>query len=220
MIKSIIFDIDGTLADTSEDIIDALNFSLKKFGVKKKINLTEFRKVANKGSSYMINELLGKNSYEINKEINDFFLTYYKKNICRKSKLKKHVLDFLKHCRKKKIKLLISTNKLEKNAKLLLIKLKIFNFFNFVAGSDTFKFKKPSMFHFKYLKKKCNFKKKETLLIGDTEVDSKAAKNFNIRFVLIKNGYTTLNANQISSDFCISDYRDLRSILDKQSINS
>ena len=31
MIRNIIFDIDGTLADTSDDIIDALNFSLKKF---------------------------------------------------------------------------------------------------------------------------------------------------------------------------------------------
>ncbi len=220
MIKNIIFDIDGTLADTSEDIIDALNFSLKKFGLKKKINLREFKKVANKGSYHMIKKFLVKSSYKKNKEINDFFLTYYKKNICRKSKLKNHVFDFLRHCRKKKIKLLISTNKLEKNAKLLLMKLKILNFFNFVAGSDTFKFKKPNMFHFKYLKKKCNFKKKETLLIGDTEVDSKAAKNFKIRFVLIKNGYTSLKSNQISSDFCISDYRDLRSILDEQSINS
>ena len=46
MIKNIIFDIDGTLADnTSEDIIDALNFSLKKFGLKKKLILREFKKV-------------------------------------------------------------------------------------------------------------------------------------------------------------------------------
>ena len=34
MIKNIIFDIDGTLADTSEDIIDALNFSLRNLDLK------------------------------------------------------------------------------------------------------------------------------------------------------------------------------------------
>ena len=172
MIRNIIFDIDGTLADTSDDIIDAFNFSLKKFGFKKKINLTGFKKVANKGSLYMIRQLL------------------------------------------------VSTNKLEENAKLLLMKLKVLKFFNFVAGSDTYKFKKPSVFHFQYLKKKYNLKKKETILIGDTEVDSKAAKNFNIRFVLIKNGYTTLKPCQINSDFCVSDYRNLRSILDIKSNNN
>ena len=118
MIKNIIFDIDGTLADTSDDIIDALNFSLKKFGFKKKINLTGFKKVANKGSLYMIKEVLGEGSKK-NEEINDFFLRYYRSNICRKSKLKTHVLDFLKFCKKKNIQLLVSTNKLEENAKLL-----------------------------------------------------------------------------------------------------
>ena len=167
----------------------------------------------------MIREVLGEGSKK-NKEINDFFLRYYRSNICRKSKLKTHVLDFLKFCKKKNIQLLVSTNKLEENAKLLLMKLKILKFFNFVAGSDTYKFKKPNVFHFQYLKKKYNFKKKETILIGDTEVDSKAAKNFNIRFVLIKNGYTTLKPSQINSDFCVSDYRDLRSILDIKSNNN
>ena len=35
MIKNIIFDLDGTLANTSKDIIDSLNYSLKKIGFKK-----------------------------------------------------------------------------------------------------------------------------------------------------------------------------------------
>ena len=100
MIRNIIFNIDGTLADTSDDIIDALNFFLKKFGFKKKINLTGFKKVANKGSLYMIQEILGE-SCKKSKEINDFFLRYYQNIICRKSKLKTHVLDFLKFCKKK-----------------------------------------------------------------------------------------------------------------------
>ena len=39
MIKNIIFDLDGTLANTSEDIIDSLNFALKRIGFSKKINL-------------------------------------------------------------------------------------------------------------------------------------------------------------------------------------
>ncbi len=212
MIKNIIFDIDGTLAETSEDIIGSLNTSLKIFGFKKKINFTKFKKVANKGSIHMIKEVLGKNNKK-EKEINNFFLKYYETNICNKSKLKSNVLDFLKFCKKKKIKLFISTNKLEKNAKLLLKKLKILHFFDFVAGSDTFNYKKPNILHLKNLNKSCNFKKNETIFIGDTEVDSKAAENYNIKFVLIKNGYTTLRTKQINYNFCVSNFDELRSIL-------
>ena len=101
MIKNIIFDIDGTLVETSEDIIDSLNASLMNFGFKKKINFTKFKKVANKGSIHMIKEVLGKNNKK-EKEINNFFLKYYETNICNKSKLKRNVLDFLKFCKKKK----------------------------------------------------------------------------------------------------------------------
>lgn len=216
MIKNIIFDIDGTLADTSDDIIDSLNVSLMKFGFKKKINFSKFKKVANKGSIHMIKEVLGKNNKK-EKEINNFFLKYYEANICNKSKLKSNVLDFLKFCKKKKIKLFISTNKLEKNAKLLLTKLKILSFFDFVAGSDTFKYKKPNSLHLKYLNKLCNFKKKETIFIGDTEIDSRAAENYNIKFVLIKNGYTTLRTRKINYNFCISNYDELRTILEEKS---
>jgi len=216
MIKNIIFDIDGTLADTSDDIIDSLNASLMKFGFKKKINFPKFKKVANKGSIHMIKEVLGKNNKK-EEEINNFFLKNYEINICNKSKLKSDVLDFLKFCKKKKIKLFISTNKSEKNAKLLLMKLKILNFFDFVAGSDTFKYKKPNILHLKYLNKSCNFKKKETIFIGDTEVDSRVAENYNIKFVLIKNGYTILKTKEINYNFCISNYDELRTILEEKS---
>jgi len=60
MIKNIIFDIDGTLADTSADIISSFNYSLKKNGFKKKINFQNFKKIANKGSLYLIQKVIGK----------------------------------------------------------------------------------------------------------------------------------------------------------------
>lgn len=83
MIKNIIFDIDGTLANTSDDIIDSLNVSLMKFGFKKKINLPKFKKIANKGSIHMIKEVLGKNNKTKEEEINNFFLKNYEINILK-----------------------------------------------------------------------------------------------------------------------------------------
>lgn len=219
MIKNIIFDIDGTLANTSSDIINSFNYALKKNGLKKKINFKEFKKVANNGSLSLIQKITRKKNINT-KKINDDFLKHYQNNICIKSKLKKNVKPFLRFCKKKKIKLFISTNKLEHNAKLLLKKLKINNYFLFVAGSDTFKYKKPNFLHLHQMKRKFSFLKKETIFVGDTEIDSLLAKNFKIKFVLFKNGYTNVNPKKIKFDISISNYSKLETYIDNFLQNS
>lgn len=213
MIKNIIFDIDGTLADTSADIISSFNYSLKKNGFKKKINFQNFKKIANKGSLYLIQKVIGKKNIH-SKKINNDFLKHYENNICIKSKLRKNLKIFLEYCKKNNIKLFISTNKLEKIAKLLLKKLKINNYFLFIAGSDTFKYKKPNYLHLQQLKKKFCFLKKETIFIGDTEIDSLLARNFKIKFILFKNGYTTVNPKKLDYEIAISDYDKLQSYVE------
>ena len=213
MIKNIIFDIDGTLADTSADIINSFNHSLKKNGLKKKINFQYFKKIANKGSLYLIQKVVGKKNIHL-KKINNDFLKHYENNICIKSKLRKNLKIFLDYCKKNNIKLFISTNKLEKNAKLLLKKLKINNYFLFIAGSDTFKYKKPNYLHLQQLKKKFCFLKKETIFIGDTEIDSLLAKNFKIKFILFRNGYTNVNPKKLDYEIAISDYDKLQSYVE------
>ena len=215
MLKNIIFDLDGTLADTSSDIISSVNYSLKKKKIKKKINFNFFKKVANNGSVDMFIKLLPKKNNKFIIEINNIFINHYQNNICIKSKLKKNLIFFLKLCKKKKIKLFISKNKKRKIAKLLIKKLKINNYFNFIAGSDTFRHRKPSPLHLVALSKKFNLNKREILYIGDTEIDSLMARKFKIHFVLIKNGYTTLSYNRISHDILTSDYKQLYKDLKK-----
>jgi len=212
MIKNIIFDLDGTLADTYKDIIVSLNYSLKKWGITKRVNYLIFKEIANKGSLYMVRAISKKNN-SMCKKINDDFLHHYQHNICNKSSLKKNILNFLKYCKKNNLKLFVSTNKNEKNAILILEKLKILKYFDFIAGSDTFKYKKPSSLHLKALQKKFFFKKKETIFIGDSEVDSKSAINFKIKFILLRNGYTRMKSSEIKSHYNISNYSNISRIL-------
>ena len=213
MIKNIIFDLDGTLANTSTDIINSFNYSLKKNGSKKKLNFKKFKKIANKGSLYLIQQVVKKKSI-YTKKINNDFLKHYKNNICIKSKLKKGVIPFLKFCKKKKIRLYVSTNKLEQNAKLLLKKLKINNYFSYIAGSDTFRYKKPNFLHLQELMKKFGFLKNQTIFVGDTEIDSFLAKNFKIKFILLKNGYTNIDPKKIRYDMVITNFKKLQSYIE------
>lgn len=211
MIKNIIFDLDGTLANTSTDIIFSLNHALKRANISKKVNFKTFKKIANRGSLFMIQNFLKKNNRSI-KIINNYFLSHYKFNMCRKTQLKKNVLNFIKKCKKKNIQLFVSTNKSKKNAVLILKKLKILKFFKFIAGSDSFKYQKPNPLHLEALRRKFGIKKKQTVFIGDTEIDSALAYSFNIKFVLIKNGYTTLKFSEIKSDITIANYSNLSRI--------
>jgi phosphoglycolate phosphatase len=213
MIKNVIFDIDGTLANTSTDIINSFNYSLKKNGFKKKINFQEFKKAANNGSLSLIKKIIRRKNVYL-KKINNDFLEQYKDNICVKSKLKKGVIPFLRFCKKNKIKCFISTNKLEHNAKLLLKKFKINNYFLFVAGSDTFKYRKPNFLHLEQLRKKFGFLKNETIFIGDTEIDSLLATKFKIKFILFKNGYTNVDPKQMNFDISVSNYSKLQSYIE------
>ena len=131
MLKNIIFDLDGTIVLTAGDIIFSLNYALKNASIKKKIKYKDFKKVASKGSVKMIQNVLKKSSSKSIKKINQLFLQHYQENICVKSRLKKNVSQLLKLCKRKKIKLFISTNKSERNAKLLLKKLNILDYFFF-----------------------------------------------------------------------------------------
>ena len=215
MIKNIIFDIDGTLAETSKDIINSINNSLKKNKLNKFIHIKEFKKVANLGSLEMIKKITNSSNYNLINKLNYYFLENYEKNICNKSKLKKDALNFLKICKKKGIRLFVSTNKSERHAKILLKKLKILKYFTYVAGRDTFPFKKPNPTHLLFMQIKFSLTKKQTIYIGDTEVDSIIAKKFNLKFILFKNGYTSRNYLSIPHDYLISDFRQIGKMINK-----
>ena len=180
--------------------------------VKKKINKKIFINSANQGSRHMIMQIIKAGNKKIN-EINTIFLNHYRNNICIKSKIKKNLKNFLKYSQREKIRLFVSTNKSEKNAKILLTKLKILKYFKFVIGYETFQQQKPNPKHLKCLQKKFSFKKDETLMVGDSEIDFKLAKNFNIRFIFVRNGYTNKSSLKKLSDYHFSNYTKFIKIL-------
>jgi len=213
MLKNIIFDLDGTIVLTAGDIIFSLNYALKNAGIKKKVKYKDFKKVASKGSVKMIQNVLNKSSYKSIKKINHLFLQHYQRNICVKSRLKENVPQLLKLCKGKKIKLFVSTNKSEKNAKLLLKKLDILDYFFFVAGSNTFKFIKPNPIHLKTLYKKFKIDKNQSIMIGDSKIDSECAKKNGTKFILVKNGYTNIHHNKIFSNFKVNTFKEIIQIV-------
>ena len=82
----------------------------------------------------------------------------------------------------------------------------MFNYFEYVAGSDTFNYNKPDPRHLTDVVEIVGGDLKKTIMVGDSEVDEMAATNAKLPFILVADGYTEKTKEQIKHDFLIKDY--------------
>lgn len=209
-----IFDLDGTLIDSKKDIKNSFNFAFKKNKIKI-INDSFFKLNASRGSKYFIKKnLKNKNCERLINTINSDFLKHYKVNCTKTTICKLGVIDFLKEFKKKNF-LIISTNKNEIFSMKICKKLGIYKYFHKIYGSDTLSYKKPSKKYLKEIIKNYNIKKSKILIFGDSEVDYKLSSHYNLKHVLIDNGYTSLKNSQIKHDLLIKNFKNRKELVIK-----
>ena len=218
---TILFDLDGTLADTAPDLLSAHNHVMKKFGYKTK-NIDEIREYLGHGAAVMIGksiwssakkELSKINDQKIKDEMINEFLNFYGKNIVVKSKLINGVYEFLKWAKSNNISMGVCTNKQEHLAIDFLKKIKIYDFFEYVAGRNTFDYCKPDPRHLTSMIEIMNGDIKKSIMIGDSENDAEAAKSAGIPMILLEDGYTEKKIEQIHHDHLIKDYIGIEKII-------
>lgn len=207
--KLIIFDLDGTLVDSQTDILIANNLTLQKFGYKT-ISYNKVKSIIGQGIMGNIIKSLAMQkvnaSNQEKQDMYDYFFSYYKKNVYVKSKPYPGIKNLLKKLQKN-FKLAVCSNKLEKLTKIVLQKSDLKKYFDFVAGGDTFKFKKPHPSVLNNVIKKFKINKKDSLFVGDSEHDYHAAQNSKIDFCLKQGGYTNKKISFFKNAAKIKDYR-------------
>ena len=220
---TILFDLDGTLVNTAPDLMHAHNHVMKKYGYGER-NLEDIKKLAGRGSKVMLAksmhemaELSGKikKTASVVEEMTKEFIDYYSKNIAKESTLKTGVLVFLSWCKNNSISMAVCTNKQEHLSIDLLKKIKIYHFFDYVAGGDTFDNNKPDPKHLTNTIEIIGGNLKKTIMIGDSETDSGAAQGANIPFILIEGGYTEKKVNQIYHNHLVKNFVRLEKIIEK-----
>jgi phosphoglycolate phosphatase len=215
-IYTILFDLDGTLVDTAPDLMDAHNHVMKKFGHKEK-KLSDIKSLAGKGAWVMMQRSFRQEikDEKIKKEMTKEFIDFYSKNIDRGSKPINGVMEFLKWAKDKNISMAVCTNKQERLAVDLLKKLRMYEYFEYVAGSDTFPFNKPDPRHLTDVVEIIQGDLKKTIMVGDSEVDGMSAENAKIPFVLVKDGYTEKSTKEIKHDELIEDFKNFDKVIEK-----
>ena len=220
---TILFDLDGTLVDTAPDLMGAHNYVMKKFGYSSK-SVEDIRNLVGRGASVLIGRSIwgsAKKEFskvtddKIKKEMVKEFIDYYGKNIVKQSKLIGGVKEFLDWAKSNNISMGVCTNKQEHLAVDLLKKIKIYDYFEYVAGGNTFDYCKPDPRHLTNIIEIIGGEIKKSLMFGDSENDADAAKSAGIPMILLEDGYTDKKVNQIHHDFLIKDFVGVDNIVSK-----
>ena len=220
---TVLFDLDGTLVDTAPDLMRAHNHVMQKFGYPTK-STEEIRSLVGKGAGAMIGRSIwgqakkefGKvNDENTKKEMVKEFVKFYGKNIINESTLINGVKEFLKWCKDNNISMAVCTNKQEYLSNDLLKKIGIYDYFEYVAGSDTFDYCKPDPRHLTSVVEILDGDIKKTIMIGDSETDANAAKAAEIPIILLKDGYTEKNIDEIYHNHLINDFIGVEKIISK-----
>ncbi len=180
-IDCLIFDMDGTLLDTVDDLADSVNYALKLSGYKEKTK-DEVRLAVGNGITRLFELLLpeGKNNPDIYDCISKF-KEYYMQ--IKKSKTKPYdgVIQLLEELKKRNYKTGIVSNKFDRGCKLH-SSLFFGDLIDYAQGEDEQNgiIRKPNPAGVFKVMEKLNAKKENCIFIGDSDVDILTAKNAEI----------------------------------------
>ena len=220
---TILFDLDGTLIDTAPDLMNAHNHVMKKYGYETKTT-DDIRQLVGKGTASLIGrsvwgqakkEFSQINDNGIKKEMIKDFIDYYGKNIAVESRLINGVSEFLNWANKNNISMAVCTNKQEHLAVDLLKQIKIYDYFEYVAGSNTFDYCKPDPRHLTNVIEIMQGDIKKSLMIGDSETDAESAKAAGVPFILLEDGYTEKKVSEIYHDYLVKNFINIEQIVSK-----
>ncbi len=192
MIKLVIYDLDGTLIDSSKDISDSVNWALKQLGLGK-LSENVIRSYVGSGVRNLLRGALA----ELGKPENEQFLNKavslykirYADHLLDSTKLYPGVPNVLEYFSNKKQAVI--TNKPKLFSEQILKGFGIDRYFFEIIGGDDYFPKKPSPDSVLELIRKSQIKPDETILIGDSEIDIQTAKNAKIKMIAVTYGFSS-----------------------------
>jgi phosphoglycolate phosphatase len=217
--KTVIFDLDGTLADTSADLLNAANKCFSALGHKTFLNLIDHAHIALRGGRALLKagfdlEEIPYTEEDISKEY-PLFLNIYEENLSVNTSFYPGVRRSLKKLKGAGFNLGICTNKPAYLAEKLMCDMNFRTEFCSLVGSDSIPFKKPHPEHYFESVRRCEGVIEKSLLVGDTITDYDTARAAGVPIVLVDFGPGRHTIEDLNPDAFLSDYNDLFDICNK-----
>ena len=185
--KLVIFDMDGTLVDSSVTIVNAINY------VRSKLNLKPLERelILNKVNDPDLNP--AQFFYEVEaftSQQEKWFSEYYTNNHEKELELYDGIDSLLKELKKRNYQLAISTNAYRGSTLQSLGHLKVLDYFSSIACYDDVGRGKPAPDMLEKNLKDLKLSAKEAIFIGDSERDLLAAKSLKMDYIMVNWGFS------------------------------
>lgn len=207
-----VFDLDGTLADTAPDLVEALNHVLASEGLPM-VDFDTARAFVGHGARVLIERAHAANDIELSEEqtteLTEQFVGYYAQNIADSSVLFPHVLDAMERMEEDGWRFAICTNKMEHLARQLLDALDMTERFDAICGGDTFAERKPNGQHILKTIAAAGGDAKRAIMVGDSGPDIFAAKDAGVPVIAVPFGYSHEPVDTLDPDVIIESFADL-----------
>lgn len=190
MKKTVIFDLDGTLLNTLDDLADSTNYALSKFGYPTR-TIEEVRQFVGNGVAKLIERAIpeGKNNPNFEKCL-AIFKENYAQNMYNKTAPYNGIIEMLSNLKSKGIKIAVVSNKFDLAVKELCKKY-FEGFIDFAAGENEAQEikKKPAPDTVISVLTEFNFAPEDAVYVGDSDVDIMTAKNSKMPCISVTWGF-------------------------------
>jgi phosphoglycolate phosphatase len=217
--RTVVFDLDGTLAATGPDIMRALNASLNEAGVDAMPRERMHELVSlGRGPRAMIEHCLGLHGRVVHassvQRMADRYVEIYHENVAVESTLFAGCASVLEALRQRDDGLAVCTNKPERLAMALLDALGVLGLFAAVIGRDSRAYSKPDPRHLTDTVLAAGGDPARAVMVGDTHVDVATARAAGIPIVCVAFGYSDVAPESLGADALIHDYAELFGAID------
>jgi phosphoglycolate phosphatase len=209
---TIVYDLDGTLADTAGDLMAALNFVLGREGLPQ-LPLENARSMLGAGGRALIARGFAASGRDLSPETLEVlfgdFLAHYNQHIAVHTRLYPGVEATLAAFAAAGWIQTICTNKMEASARMLMGRLGVAGRFAFICGQDTFGVGKPDPKPLLGTVEAAGGALKRAIVVGDSATDVKTARAAGLPVICVDYGYTAVPAAELGADRVISHFDEL-----------
>jgi len=209
---TLVFDLDGTLADTAADLIETLNVLLAREQVAP-VPVERARDVVGAGARAMIQRGMALDGRSIETATLDRlfvdFLDHYALNLAVKTQLFPGVEAALDRLAAAGYRLAVCTNKVESHSVSLLEALGIAGRFAAICGRDSFPFAKPDPRHLTGTIERAGGDPACAIMVGDSRTDIDTARNAGLPAIAVTFGYTDTPVAELAPDRIIAHFDEL-----------
>lgn len=215
MFKLVVFDLDGTLANTLMDLANAINSALNHFKLPT-YELEKYNKFVGNGIDNLITQVLGDKADDkvLHSDIRRYFDEYYPQHICDFTVPYDGMQQLLSKLAQSGVMTAVHSNKPHVYVPTILKKLYPDHEFKFVSGQQSCFERKPSPQALLYMMHELSVDPKDVLYVGDSDVDVITAHNAGVMVCGVSWGFRGAEElRSVGADFIVDNTDELYNII-------